>query len=89
MIEIINYNNNIFQADKNNPSWRFKGASKPNMPAQPAPVATPREVDADVKAKDIERRRQRIAASGRGGTILTELSNSDTAKASLLGRSTS
>ena len=41
-------------------------------PAPVAPAATPVQIDEDVKRKDQDRRRQRISAAGRGGTILTQ-----------------
>ncbi len=68
-------------------NWRFKGASKPKAPAPISPVATPRQIDEDVKIKDQARRRQRVAAAGRGGTILTEGQSLASGSATLLGRS--
>lgn len=65
-----------------------KGASKPKISATPAPAATARQVDEDVRLKDAAKRRQRIAAAGRGGTILTQKQGLTTVGASLLGRST-
>ncbi len=65
-----------------------KGASKPK-PIPPVAVApTPRALDEEVRQKDQARRRQRIAAAGRGGTILTQGQPLASGNASLLGRST-
>jgi len=75
-----------FQYDPDHPFRRFKGGSKPKAPAAIAPVATPQQVDDDVKQRDRDRRRQKIAASGRGGTILTE-GQPLAGSATLLGRS--
>ncbi len=81
------YNGLEFQIDDNNPFYRYKGGSaKP--PPVPDPTPTVVEVDEGVKAKDAERRRQRIQAAGRGGTILTQ-TNQGTGSATLLGRSSS
>ena len=65
-----------------------KGGSKPKAPKPTAPVPTPRELDEEVKIKDAARRRQRIAAAGRGGTILTQGQSLASGSATLLGRST-
>ncbi len=65
-----------------------KGASKPKPIAPVAVAPTPRALDEEVKQKDQARRRQRIAAAGRGGTILTEGQPLASGNASLLGRST-
>lgn len=63
---------------------------KPKIAATPSPVATPRELDEEVRRKDEAKRRQRIAAVGRGGTILTSgQSLSRGGSATILGRSTS
>ena len=87
-MQTIIYNDCEFQVDPSNPFRRFKGASKPK-PIPPTPVApTPRQVDEDVKLKDQARRRQRIAAAGRGGTILTQGQALGSGNASILGRST-
>ena len=64
------------------------GTKKAKAPAPAAPAPTPTEVDAQVKQKDQDRRRQRIAAVGRGGTILNQ-GTPLTGQASILGRSTS
>ncbi len=88
MIEKIYRNGYIFQIDFSRPNIRFKGASKPKLPPTPAPVPTPRELDEEVKIKDAARRRQRIAAAGRGGTILTQGQSLASGSATLLGRST-
>ena len=57
-------------------------------PAPVAPVPTPREVDEQVSQKDKDRRRQRIAQAGRGGTILTQGQSLSSGKtSSILGRS--
>ena len=84
----IERNGYIFQLCPEHPHRRFKG-SKPTAPKPIAPVATPRELDEEVKFKDEARRRQRIAAAGRGGTILNQgQSLSSGANASILGKST-
>ena len=88
MITSINYNGYEFQVDTKNPNRRFKG-SKPKAPAPQAVAPTPRQIDEEVKFKDEARRRQRIAAAGRGGTILTQGQPLGSGNASLLGRSTS
>jgi len=86
---IVEYNGYEFQIDPQNPFRRFKG-SKAKAPPIPDPTPTVREVDEDVKQKDQARRRQRIAAAGRGGTILTQGAPlAGTQSASLLGRATS
>ena len=87
-MRIVNYNGYEFQIDSDRPNLRFKGASKPKVPAPVAVVPTPRELDEDVKLKDQARRRQRVAAAGRGGTILTQGQGLASGNASLLGRST-
>ena len=84
----IQRNDYEFQIDPKRPFLRFKGGSKPKPPPVPAPVPTPRELDEEVKQKDSARRRQRIAAAGRGGTILTQ-GQPLTGNATILGRSTS
>ncbi len=88
-MQIINFNGYEFQVDDKRPFIRFKGASRPKIPPKPAPVPTPRELDEEVKIKDAARRRQRIAAAGRGGTILTQGQSLASGNATLLGRSTS
>ncbi len=66
--------------------WRYKGGS-PKAPKAPAPVSTPRQLDEEVLQKDRDRRRQRIAAAGRGGTILTQGQPLTSGNATILGRS--
>ena len=53
----------------------------------PSPPPTPVTLDEEVLQKERARRRQRLAASGRAGTILTEggLGTSNTGKQTLLG----
>lgn len=62
------------------------GASKPKVPATPAPVPIPRELDAAVLQKERDQRRQRIMAAGRAGTILTQGQSLSSGNASLLGK---
>ena len=83
----IQYNSCEFQIDPENPMRRFKGKSVKAAPI-PDPVPTPTEVDEQTKIKDIDKRRQRVAQAGRGGTILTS-NQQPTGTATLLGRSTS
>ncbi len=87
----IEHHGYIFQHCQEHPVWRFKlggGGSKPKA-IPPTPVApTPRELDEEVRQKDQAKRRQRIAAAGRGGTILTQGQPLASGNASLLGRST-
>ena len=72
----------------------FGGGSKPKVvapPTPPAPVApppTPVKLDEEIRMKEQDKRRQRIAQSGRQGTILTQ-GQSLAGNATLLGRSTS
>ena len=80
-----------FQVDPERPFVRFKllgGGSKAKKIAPVAIAPTPREIDEDVRQKDQAKRRQRIAAAGRGGTILTSGQGLASGNASLLGRST-
>ena len=50
-----------------------KGGSAPKIAAKPiSPVATPRQLDDEVKQRDRDKRRQKIAAVGRSGTILQQ-----------------
>ena len=65
--------------------WRLKGA-KAKAPPPVAVAPTPRELDEDVRLKDQARRRQRISAAGRGGTILTQGQSLSSGNATLLGR---
>ena len=51
----------------------FGGGTKTAAPPKPvSPAPTPEQLDQDVKRRDLDRRRQRIAAAGRQGTILTQ-----------------
>ena len=75
---------NPFRCIEDNPFIRFKGGGKVDAPPPSSPTPTPREIDEEQKAKDRARRRQRIAALGRGGTILTE-SSGPTGQSTLLG----
>ncbi len=59
---------------------------KVSAPPQPDPAPTPVQLDEDVRRKEQDRRRQRIAAAGRGGTILTG-AQPLTGSATILGRS--
>ena len=89
MIETVIYNGYEFQIDREHPSWRFKGGSKPK-PIAPTPVApTPVELDEEIKQKDRDKRRQRASQSGRQGTILNQGQSLASGNATLLGRSTS
>lgn len=86
---LINYNGYEFQVDFKNPSRRFKGA-KAKAPPIPDPTPTVRMVDEEIKQRDQDRRRQRISAAGRAGTILTQGAPlAGNQSASLLGKSTS
>lgn len=66
----------------------FGGTKKAKAPAPVAPVPTPTEIDETVKLKEQDKRRQRILAGGRGGTILNQ-GQSLAGNATLLGRTTS
>ena len=66
-----------------------KGASKPKPPALIAPVATPVQIDEEARQKDRDKRRQRILAAGRQGTILAGGQSRAEGNATILGRSTS
>ena len=79
---------NKFQIDPIHFWRRFKGASKPKAPKPLAPVATPQQVDEEAQQRDRDKRRQRISAAGRAGTILTQGQNLGQ-NATILGRSTS
>ncbi len=84
----IERNGYIFQVDPERFWLRFKGVSKPKAPKPLAPVATPQQVDEEARQKDRDKRRQRISAAGRAGTILTQ--GQDLGQnATILGRSTS
>ena len=48
------------------------GGSKPKAPKPAAPIPQPVALDDQVQQKDRDRRRAKIAAAGRGGTILTQ-----------------
>ena len=73
----------------------FGGSKKKDIPkaAVPepikpvAPAARPEELD--TAQRDRDKRRQRIAAAGRGGTILTQGQTLSSGNATLLGRSNS
>ena len=65
-----------------------KGGSKVKAPAPISPTPTPRQLDEEVKLKDDAKRRQRIAAAGRSGTILTQGQSLSSGNATILGRST-
>ena len=56
-------------------------------PPLPPPAPVPELLDEEAQQKERARRRQRLAAKGRAGTILTEggLGESSTGKATLLG----
>ena len=82
----VNYNGYDFQIDPSRPHLRFKG-KRPRAPKALSPVATPREVDDEVKLKDIERRRQRVQTGGIAGTLLSRNQASSGGGATLLGRS--
>ena len=58
-------------------------------PPTPPPAPRPQELDSDIAQKDRDKRRQRIAAAGRGGTILTQGQTLSSGNATLLGRSNS
>ncbi len=92
---IIYRNGYVFQVDPQQPFVRFKeiftGAAKKKAPAPTptAPAPTPQAVDEEATAKERDKRRQRIAAAGRGGTILTQgRPLGQSGSATILGRST-
>ena len=86
----VHRNGYDFQYSLQRPILRFfGGASKPKAPAPIAPIPTPRQLDEDVRMKDEARRKQRIAAAGRGGTILNTGLSLSSGNATILGRSTS
>lgn len=66
----------------------FGGGSKPKAPKPAAPIPQPVALDDQVQQKDRDRRRAKIAAAGRGGTILTQGQTLASGNATLLGRST-
>lgn len=77
--------------DYSQPTERYFGGKPktPKPPPAPDPVATPRKLDEEVQQRDIDKRRQRARAFGRGGTILTQGQPlAGQASATLLGRST-
>ncbi len=87
----IERNGYTFQIDPERPFTRFKlggGGGKPKAPPPIAQAPTPRQIDEEVRIKDNARRKQRIAAAGRGGTILTSGQSLASGSATLLGRST-
>jgi hypothetical protein len=71
----------------------FSGGKKAKVPdpiappPTPPPAPTPQALDSSVAQKDRDRRRQRIAQAGRGGTILTQGQSLASGSATLLGRS--
>ena len=90
---IIYRNGYIFQVDPQRPFIRFKALfggkpKKPKPPPTPAPPPTAQVVDEEARAKERDKRRQRIAAAGRGGTILTGGQSLASGSATILGRST-
>ena len=88
MIEKVYYNGYEFQIDYEQPRMRFKGKSSPKPPPAPAATPTPQGVDPEVEQKAKDKRRQRINAAGRAGTILTDTSQGlQSGTATLLGRS--
>ena len=70
--------------------YRFKGGKGkvPKPPPPPAPAPMPGQIDEKARQKDQDRRRQRIVAAGRQGTILTEGQTLSSGSSSILGRST-
>lgn len=50
----------------------FSKPKKTRIPPRPVPSPTPEPLDEEAIRKDRERRRQRMNAAGRAGTILTE-----------------
>ena len=75
-----------FQFDFEHPFRRFKGKSVPKAAPMPDPAPKVVELNEDVKQKDAAKRRQRIIAMGRASTLLTEQTNNQQGKATLLGR---
>ena len=65
----------------------FGGGSKPKAPKPVAPVPTPTQLDEEVRTKDMDRRRQRVAAAGRQGSILTQGQSLASGSGTILGRS--
>ena len=65
----------------------FGGGSKPKPPKPIAPAPIAAELDPEVKRKEQDRRRQRIAAAGRQGTILTQGQSLASGGGTILGRS--
>ncbi len=90
MIKKIQYNGYEFQVetDMQSPYWgmRFKGGGSVKAPPPQAATPTPQGVDPEVEQRSRDKRRQRINAAGRAGTILTDTSQG-VGTASLLGRS--
>jgi hypothetical protein len=88
MIQEIEYNGYIFQIDPEQPRMRFKGGGSVKAPKPQAATPTPQGVDPEVEQKAKDKRRQRINAAGRAGTILTDTSQGlQSGTATLLGRS--
>ena len=73
----------------------FGGSKKKDIPKVVAPepikpvAPAPRPEEIDTAQRDRDKRRQRIAAAGRGGTILTQGQTLSSGNATLLGRSNS
>ena len=65
----------------------FGGGSKPKAAKPASPIPQPVALDDQVQQKDRDRRRAKIAAAGRGGTILTQGQTLASGNATLLGRS--
>ena len=68
-------------------SDRPKPLPPPAPPPVPDPAPTPVEASGDAEQKARDKRRQRIAAAGRQGTILTSGQSLSSGSATLLGRS--
>lgn len=64
----------------------FGSSKTAASPTQISPTPTPMEATGEDAQKARDRRRQRIVAAGRGGTILTQ-GQPLTGQASILGRS--
>ena len=65
-----------------------KGGKMPKPAPPPAPTPMPGKIDEKARQKDQDKRRQRIVAAGRQGTILTEGQTLSSGSSSILGRST-
>ena len=64
-----------------------KPVPPPATPEPVAPTPTPEELNSDAAQRDRDRRRQKIAQAGRGGTILTQGQTLASGQGSILGRS--